>query len=147
MADTKPFIPGVMQRSKRCLTVLSGNGNTISSTERIRAMISVNELCKRTGVTRKTLYYYDKIGLLKPAHRIGSQQAKMYGEEEEKRLLMILEYQKAGLSLNEIKGMLEGERDVQIRILIEAVNRLEAEESRFRQLKEAANTLLRSYNE
>ena len=32
-------------------------------------MMTVNEVSKRTGVSIRTLQYYDKIGLLHPAHR------------------------------------------------------------------------------
>ena len=31
-------------------------------------MMTVNEVSKRTGVSIRTLQYYDKIGLLHPAH-------------------------------------------------------------------------------
>ena len=32
-------------------------------------MKTVHEVCESTGVTRKRLFYYDRIGLLKPSRR------------------------------------------------------------------------------
>ena len=89
--------------------------------------MSVHDLCTATGVTRKALYYYDKIGLLKPAHRRGTQKAKLYGDKEIERLNEILRYQSAGLSLNEIREMLDGTYEQQLCTLHAVVHRLHQE--------------------
>lgn len=69
---------------------------------------SVGEICTLTGVTRKTLFYYDRIGLLKPYDRIGVQSHKIYDREALERLRSILLYRDAGLQIREIKEILEG---------------------------------------
>ena len=93
-------------------------------------MLSVNELCRRTGVSRKTLYYYDKIGLLKPSERYGVQKAKLYDEEDAERLSKILAYREAGLSLHEIGEILECAEEEKIHILEAVIKRLEKERDR-----------------
>ncbi len=55
-------------------------------------MKTVNEVCLMMHVTRKTLYYYDKVGILKPTIRAGKQKAKLYDEEQLLKLQMILKY-------------------------------------------------------
>lgn len=60
------------------LTVPLGNSTTVEIVESQEKVLSVNEVCKIANISRKTLFYYDKIGLLLPKRRIGSQHTKMY---------------------------------------------------------------------
>ncbi len=90
-------------------------------------MKTVREVCDLTGVTRKQLFYYDRIGLLKPTKRTGPQRAKLYGPKAVERLNLILMYQKAGLHLIEISEILDcGSLRAQ-QILCQAIERLENE--------------------
>ena len=68
---------------------------------------SVGEICTLTGVTRKTLFYYDRIGLLKPFDRVGVQSHKVYDQVSLERLNSILMYRCAGLQIREIREILE----------------------------------------
>ncbi len=78
---------------------------------------SVGQICAMTGVTRKTLFYYDKIGLLTPSERSGTQHFKFYDEEKVSMLKRIITYREAGLGISEIRDMLmEGKPD-KLRIL------------------------------
>lgn len=52
-------------------------------------MLTVNEVSKLTGVSVRTLHYYDEAGLLKPAKRTESGY-RLYGEAELARLQSIL---------------------------------------------------------
>lgn len=61
-----------------------------------------------TGVTRKTLFYYDRIGLLEPSRRSGKQNFKEYDEQAVNRLLEIRLYREMGLSIPMIQDILEG---------------------------------------
>ncbi len=70
-------------------------------------MKSVKEVCELTGVTRKTLFYYDKIGLLKPSYRKGPQRQKLYNAKAIKRLCIIRILKEAGFRIEEIKTFLE----------------------------------------
>ena len=93
-------------------------------------METVSDVCRKTGVTRKQLFYYDRIGLLKPTKRVGPQKAKLYSAKAIERLNQILLYQKAGLRLFEIGRILDGSEDEKTFYLKNAIVRLEAEASR-----------------
>ena len=43
-----------------------------------KKLYTVKEVCEKYSVTRKTLFYYDRINLIKPYSRQGVQQHKMY---------------------------------------------------------------------
>ena len=78
-------------------------------------MKTVQEICRDLGITRKTLFYYDRIGILKPTVRTGNQKANEYDEEAVKKLEKIIRYQAAGLKLEEIRSVLsepEAERGI-----------------------------------
>lgn len=105
-----------------------------------RSLYSVSDLCTLCGITRKTLFYYDRIGLLKPAARTGSQNFKMYAEEQVSRLMEIRQYRDAGLNLSEIRQILDDPDAERDRILKGAMKRLEKElrekEDHIRSLKQ-----------
>jgi DNA-binding transcriptional MerR regulator len=65
---------------------------------------TVHELAKLSGVTPRTLRYYDEIGLL-PVGRTESGY-RVYGRDEVDRLQQILFYRELGLSLEDIREIL-----------------------------------------
>ena len=71
-----------------------------------KRLYTVAEILSMTGTTRKTLYYYDKTGLLIPTDRIGPQAHKLYDEAALERLGMILRYRKAGLKIEEVRSVI-----------------------------------------
>jgi DNA-binding transcriptional MerR regulator len=93
---------------KRGLTVPQGNGITVFEKDNSNAMKSVQQVCRQYGITKKTLFYYDKKGILKPSCRAGKQSSKMYDKKTIERLEMIMYYKKAGLLLSEIRVILDG---------------------------------------
>ncbi len=66
---------------------------------------TVNKLAEISGVTTRTLRYYDEIGLLKPA-RISSSGYRIYGRREVNLLQQILFYRELEVSLDEIKAIM-----------------------------------------
>ncbi len=62
---------------------------------------SINKLAKLSGVSSRTLRYYDEIGLLKP-RRISSSGYRVYGTAEVDALQQILFYRELGIELSEI---------------------------------------------
>jgi DNA-binding transcriptional MerR regulator len=66
---------------------------------------SVNKLSKLSGVSARTLRYYDEIGLLKPA-RVAQSGYRIYGPQELDVLQQILFYRELRFSLEEIKSLL-----------------------------------------
>lgn len=90
-------------------------------------LYSVGEVCSLTGVTRKKLFYYDKNGLLKPTDRITAQKFKLYDADQLARLNKILIYRSAGLSIKEIKAILDDGKATHLAVLESALKRLEME--------------------
>jgi DNA-binding transcriptional MerR regulator len=66
------------------------------------------EFAKLTGVTVRALHYYDRLGLLKPKQRTQSGY-RLYGERDFGRLEQIVVLKFLGMSLKQIRGLLEGE--------------------------------------
>ena len=67
---------------------------------------SVQELSKRSGVTRRTLQYYDNIGLLTASRDQNGH--RIYDDNHVKRLTQINFYKNLGISLQQIQDKLEG---------------------------------------
>lgn len=63
---------------------------------------TVNKLAKLSGVSARTLHFYDEIGLLKPAY-YGNNNYRYYEEDQLLILQQILFYRELGFSLNEIQ--------------------------------------------
>jgi MerR family transcriptional regulator, thiopeptide resistance regulator len=68
--------------------------------------MTISQLARKHGLSRSTLLYYDRIGLLKPDGRLGNDY-RHYSLEAEKRLRQIRLYRQTGLPLAEIRRILE----------------------------------------
>jgi len=66
---------------------------------------TVNKLAKLSGVSARTLRFYDKIGLLKPAY-IGDNDYRYYEGEQLLMLQQILFYRQLDFPLNEIQKII-----------------------------------------
>ena len=69
-------------------------------------MWTVNEVSKYTGVSVRTLQYYDKIGLLHPAQYTQAGY-RLYDERTLERLQQILLFRELAFSLKEIEAILQ----------------------------------------
>ena len=67
--------------------------------------LKVGELAKRTGVSTRTLHYYDEIDLLSPSQRTDAGY-RLYGEDEIIRLQQIISLRQLGFSLERIRECL-----------------------------------------
>ncbi len=79
-------------------------------------MKSVNEVSKLSGVSRRTLQYYDEIGLLPPS-AVKESGYRQYDDESLRRLWSILFYKELGLSLDEIRLLLESPKEMEKEII------------------------------
>lgn len=66
---------------------------------------TVSQLAKLSGVSGRTLRYYDQIGLLKPA-KVNESSYRIYCEEEVDLLQQILFFRELNISLREIKDII-----------------------------------------
>lgn len=64
----------------------------------------VGEVCRRTGLSARTLRYYEELGLL-PGVRRRAGGRRVYGADELERLAFIGRLKTLGLSLSEIKQL------------------------------------------
>lgn len=78
---------------------------------------TVNKLAKLSGISIRTLRFYDEIGLLKPAY-YGDNNYRYYEEEQIMMLQQILFYRELNFSLNEIQGIISSDEFNKIDALI-----------------------------
>ena len=64
------------------------------------ASLAIGEVARRAGIAATTLRYYEQIGLLAPAARVGGQ--RRYGDAILARLEVIRLYKTAGFALDDI---------------------------------------------
>ena len=69
-------------------------------------LFKIGDLASRTGVSIRTLHHYDKIRLLSPAHRSQSGH-RLYGRRDVLRLQQIVLLKQIGLSLDEVREVLD----------------------------------------
>jgi MerR family transcriptional regulator, copper efflux regulator len=78
------------------------------ATSTLSKAFQIGEVAKRSGLSVKTVRYYTDIGLLDPqVRRSPSSSYRLYGPEVLSRLAFIRRTQSLGLSLTEIRDILE----------------------------------------
>lgn len=68
-------------------------------------MFHITELARRFGLSRSTLLYYDRIGLLRPSIR-NAAGYRVYSEKDQERLASICSFRQAGLTIDDIRRVL-----------------------------------------
>jgi DNA-binding transcriptional MerR regulator len=68
-------------------------------------MFTVNQLSHLAGLTRRTLHYYDEIGLLKPT-QMGANGYRYYDDDALLRLQQIMSYRQLDLPLEQIRTLM-----------------------------------------
>ena len=74
--------------------------------EQNQRQIKIGELAEQAGVSHRTIHYYEKIGLMQPSKREGMGY-RYYDEEALQRLWLIKRLKQLGLSLDEIKSVID----------------------------------------
>lgn len=69
-------------------------------------MLTISKLAQQFGISRTTLLYYEREGLLSPSTR-SANGYRWYGEQEVRRLKLILAYRSFGLSVEKIASLLD----------------------------------------
>ena len=103
---------------------------------------SIHELSHLSGVTTRTLRWYDKIGLLKPS-RVAESGYRYYGSAEVDRLQDILYYRALGVELIRIKAYLDDPSFNRLAALQSHLAVLEEEQARLEQLIESVRKTIR----
>jgi len=68
--------------------------------------MTVTQLARACGMSRTALLYYESIGLMKPPGRTGGNYRE-YGEKDLARLRLICAYRASGLTLEDIRALLD----------------------------------------
>lgn len=66
-------------------------------------MYTVSQLARKHGITRSTMLYYEREGLLKPASR-SDNGYRWYGEAENERLQAIVAYRSYGVPVAKLQN-------------------------------------------
>jgi DNA-binding transcriptional MerR regulator len=93
---------------------------------------SISRLGSDFGLSRSALLYYDRIGLLSPSQRSAAGY-RVYGERDARRLESICRYREIGLSLEQIRGLLDGTTSQAGELLEARLDQLNAEIERLRE--------------
>jgi DNA-binding transcriptional MerR regulator len=86
----------------------------------------IGALARRYGLSRSTLLYYDRIGLLKPSGRLANGY-RQYSGGDESRLRRIVMFRKTGVSMREIRRMLDGGSGSLLGVLEQRLEQLNAD--------------------
>jgi DNA-binding transcriptional MerR regulator len=108
--------------------------------------LSVTRLARSCNLARSTLLYYEKAGLLKPPRRT-SGNYRTYSEKDAERLRQICAYRDAGLSIDDIRRILDGPRTDAADVLRRRLGELSAEIERMREHQRAIARLLMTTNQ
>ncbi len=99
---------------------------TIEPASQEHAYLQIGEVAERTGVTQRTLRFYEEKGLLKPPSRLDGG-FRLYSEDDVRRVEEVKRLQTLlGFTLADIKDMVEAE---EIKSQIKATYRRDAEVS------------------
>lgn len=105
-------------------------------------MLTVSQLAKSQHISRTTILYYERIGLLLPTCR-SENGYRWYGDAEVKRLEAIIAYRSFGVAIKNIAPLLDRQDDMtQEHILREQFNSLGQEIQKLRQQQKAIVMLL-----
>lgn len=100
-------------------------------------MLTVSRLAKRFRISRTTILYYEKEGLLPPAHR-SNNGYRRYGDDEVERLATIMAYRSFGVPVAEIATLLlQRSEDKQEQCLRNQFANLEREIQKLRRQQQA----------
>ncbi|MBI3185049.1 MAG: MerR family transcriptional regulator [Myxococcales bacterium] len=106
-------------------------------------MDTISRLAKRFGLSRATLLYYDRIGVLRPWGRTAAGY-RLYSPAEVERLEAVRRYRQVGLPLAETRKILDGPRDAVASALERRVDAVNAEIARLREQQRVLLRLLQT---
>jgi MerR family transcriptional regulator, thiopeptide resistance regulator len=110
---------------------------------RMEAMVTISALAKASGLSRSTLLYYDRLGLLKPSGRSRSGY-RQYSPAEVERLEQICLYRQIGIPLKEMRKLLDKQTpNVSVEILQRRLRVLDREIANFRKQQQCIVQLLK----
>ena len=108
-------------------------------------MKTVKEISKITGISIRTLRYYDEIGLLKPA-RVTEAGYRLYDDQELEKLQKILFYKELEIPLSDIKKIMENPEYDKQKALAVQKSLLERKRNRLNGIIELIDDVMKGVN-
>ncbi|MEH7239162.1 MerR family transcriptional regulator [Bacillus sp. JJ1562] len=99
-------------------------------------MYTIGQLSKNTGVTVRTLDYYDEIGLIKPSSKTNGGH-RLYNEDDVMRLERILALKYMGFTLEQIKDILKNSSSTWQQAIEQQLEMVRREQERLKMLEQA----------
>ncbi len=104
--------------------------------------MTVTELARACGLSRATVLYYESRGLLAPPRRSGGNY-RLYGEKDLARLRQVCSYRDSGLTLTDIRSLLEKPRGDAAGVLERRLREIAGEIEKLREHQRAIARLLK----
>jgi len=79
-------------------------------------MFRITQLARQFGLSRSTLLYYDRIGLLSPSGRSAAGY-RLYAGADRDRLAAICSFRQAGLGIEDIMALLSASEDTTVEVI------------------------------
>lgn len=108
-------------------------------------MYTVGKLARAFGLSRTALLYYEEIGLLVPSERSGSNY-RLYSDKDRRRLATICRFRETGLSLNDIRDILDSSDPNLVQVLEARLDSLNSEISKLRHQQHVIISILKNRN-
>ena len=100
--------------------------NPLSPAQDGKQFWKIGELAAKTGLSVRTLHYYEELGLLSPHYRTRGSH-RLYGEDDVERLQHVLSLKQLGFPLEQIKTALENPEFSPEKVLAMQAERIECE--------------------
>ena len=104
-------------------------------------MMTIKEMSRRTGVSIRTLQYYDRIGLLRPAAHTQSSY-RLYDDTDLERMQQILLFRELRFPLKQIREILDSPNFDRNKALRQQIGLLTIQKERLEDLISLAGTIL-----
>jgi DNA-binding transcriptional MerR regulator len=102
-------------------------------------MYTISKLARKFGLSRATLLYYEREGLIKPTTRAANDY-RYFGENEVNRLRRIVGYRSYGVPVKDIRELLDKESDVATEKILR--KRFDSLEEEIRKLRDQQSALI-----
>lgn len=103
-------------------------------------MKKIKDVIRITGLSRRTLQYYDDLGLVKPKRT--KENYRFYEKEDLCRIWKVLIYKEMGFQLHEIKALLDGSDEDIDRLLREQLMQIEYEIGNLKRVHQFINKVV-----
>jgi len=105
-------------------------------------MVRITELARSFGLSRSTLLYYDRIGLLRPSGR-SEAGYRLYAAKDRERLAAIVSFRQAGLAIEDVGRVLAANEDANLAVLQRRMRELGEEISALKSQQQLLGKMLK----